>query len=233
MGAVREVVKNLGPETADKDDQKHLVNALAQLASAKADFFETQIKDALRTAGSPENQTLPVEAVIDWTTETHAYSSKANTAIGDAVGKALKSFCSGSKENILSGVAGLVNDSLSVFLGNAGASDVSMKKYYVLSEGMSIVRLDILAWQLNVEAKGVQTLMEKVSAFVAVKSTVDLNAVKFNTFLNLYAHQLESMKLSDLELGAALDEATKIFNRFHPAVQQSSLAPLRVASQPG
>ncbi|MER5469720.1 hypothetical protein ABZX90_34365 [Streptomyces sp. NPDC002935] len=215
MGAIRSVVQQLDPSKPSLDEQKQLIETLAKLAESKAQFFELQISTSLRTAGSPDNQTIPVEAVLGSVTETHAYASKSSAAIGDTVSKALKSFCSGSKEDILTGVGALISDSLATFLGDSSASDTTLQRYYIVPEGFSIVRVDVCAWQLSIESKGIQDLAEKVSAYVAVKSAVDLTKIKFNTFLSVYSLQLEKMQLEREALEAALEEAKKIYREFN------------------
>ncbi|WP_331740343.1 hypothetical protein [Streptomyces cyaneofuscatus] len=214
VGAIRSVVQQLDPSSQALEEQQQLVETLARLAESKAEFFELQIRTSMRTAGGSENDTIPVEAVLDSVTETHAYSGKSSANIGDSVTRALKSFCGGSKDEIINGVGTLITDGLSTFLGDASASDTTMQRYYVMAEGFSIVRIDLCAWQFNVDAKGIQGAVEKVGAFVAVKSAVDLSKVRFNTFLNIYARQLESMQLESQALETALEEAKRVFHSF-------------------
>jgi hypothetical protein len=214
MGAIRKVLESFDGSDETAQMQKELVENLAKLAEAKAEFFELQISTNLLTAGSADNRTVPVEAVLDSATETHALTSGSLKEIGDAVSRSLKSFLSGSKDDILNGVGDLIHDALKVFLGDGSASMDTLKRYYVMTEGLSIVRVDLMAWVLNVEAQSLKTKVEKVSAFSVVKSAVDLSKVKFNTFLNFYSTQLARAKLDDERIGAALSEAHEIYARF-------------------
>ena len=215
MGAIRKVAESFDGSEETAKTQRELVENLARLAESKAEFFELQISSSLRTAGSPDNQTIPVEAVLNSETYTHAIASVSQEQIGNAVGSALKSFCSGGKEEILDGVGNLITDALTTFLGSGSASTGTKKQYYVLTEGWSVVRVDLMAWYLNVEAESIKKQIQKASAFVVVKSAVDLNQVRFNTFLNIYRSQLATMKLEDNQIDTALDEAKKIYERFH------------------
>lgn len=238
MSAIRKVVESFDSSNDIGRTQRELVENLAKLAESKAEFFELDVSTSLRTAGSQDNLTVPVEAVLNSVTQTHAYASDSAGKIGDVVTKALKSFCSGSKDEIITGVGGLISDSLNVFLGSGEASTGVLKEYYVMTEGFSIVRVDLRAWYLNVEAQSIKTKIEKATAFVAVKSAVDLAKVKFNTFLNLYQRQLASMKLDDTQISKALDEAQEIYKKFTTnrnvfIAAESPEVPLRVAALPG
>ncbi|MFJ9979406.1 hypothetical protein [Streptomyces cyaneofuscatus] len=214
MGAIRSVVQNLDPAGEAVAEQKQTIETLAALAESKAEFFELYIRTSLQDAGGPGDLTIPIESVLDSITETHAYSSQSSDAIGTAVTKSLKAFCSGSKEEILSGIGSLISDGLATFLGDSSASDATMKRYYILTEGYSIVRIDLCAWQYNVEAKGIQSVAEKVGAFVAVKSAVDMSKVKLNTFLNVYTRQLDSMRLDSGTVESAIADAKRIHHEF-------------------
>jgi len=238
MGAIRGVIENLDNSNELGKAQRELVENLAKLAESKAEFFELQISSGLRTAGSPDNQTVPVESVLNSETYTHAIASNTPEQIGKAVKSALNSFCSGGKEEILNGVSDLITNTLTTFLGASSASTGTKKQYYVLTEGWSVVRVDLMAWYLNVEAEGIKKQIQKTSAFVVVKSAVDLSQVRFNTFLNIYQSQLATMKLKDNQIETALDEAKKIYEKFHsvtnnsmPAATSSPIA--RIAAIPG
>lgn len=214
MGQPRNLIKNFDASEELGQTQRELVENLAKLAESKAQFFELEISTSLRTAGSPDNQTLPVESVLASETYTHAMTADSVAKIGDNVIKSLKKFCPGSQQAILDGVGGLITDTLTTFLGEGSASTETKKEYYVLTEGNSIVRVDLLAWYLSVESKAITDKMSKVTAFVAVKSAVDIEKIKFNTFLNLYQAQLTHTTLPEATIDVALEEARKIYNKF-------------------
>jgi hypothetical protein len=230
MGAIRNVINGFDASSEVGKTQRELVENLAKLAESKAQFFELEVSTGLRTAGSPDNQTVPVEAVLNSVTQTHAYASDSAGKIGDTVKAALKSFVTGSKTEILDGVGNLISDALTIFLGSGSASESTLKQYYVMTEGFSVVRVDLRAWYLDVEATSIKTKVQKATAFVAVKSTVDLAKIRFNTFLNLYQNQLASMKLTDNQITTALSEAQKIYQQFVGTGGLRAMAAPEVAS---
>ncbi len=229
MSAIRNIIDSFDASSEAGKTQRELVENLAKLAESKAQFFELDVSTGLRTAGSPDNQTIPVEAVLNSVTQTHAFASDSVGKIGDTVKAALKSFVNGGKTEILDGVGNLITDALTIFLGSATASEGTLKQYYVMTEGYSVVRVDLRAWYLDVEATSIHTKIQKASAFVAVKSTVDLTKIRFNTFLNVYQRQLSSMKLSDDQITTALAEAQKIYKQFHDTSALRALASDHIA----
>ncbi len=236
MSQIRSIVESFDNTAETGRIQRELVENLAKLAESKAAFFELQISTNLRTAGSPDNQTVPVEAVISSMTQTHAFTSDSAGHIADTVTKALKGFCTGSKDEIINGVGSLITEALTVFLGSGSAETDTLKQYYIMTEGLSIVRVDLMAWYLSVEATGIKEKIQKASAFSATKSAVDITKIKFNTFLNIYQRQLNSMNLNESQIGEALDEAKKIYQKFQTMNLMASGEPssfLRIAKLPG
>lgn len=232
MSTFRKIVDSIDPSTEELAAQKEAVDKLSKLAESRAEFFELQISTNLRTAGGQDNQTVPVEAILNSTMQTHAFTSNHSGVIGNVVSEALKSFCSGSKSEILTGVGSLISNALTAFLGGGSAQERTLKQYYVMTEGLSIIRVDLMAWSLGVEAKGIRKKVEQASAFVAVKSAVDLAKVKFNTFLALYQNQLSSMGLDQKALHVALAETKEIYRQFHDDVALTSIVPPPAESLP-
>ena len=74
--------------------------------------------------------------------------------------------------------------------------------------------------------------MERISAFVAVKSTVDLTKIDFNTFLYLYQNQLTAAHLDKNQVKQALQEAKEIYQVFYGAGLRPQ-AVLHVPRAPG
>jgi hypothetical protein len=174
--------------------------------------------------------------VIASVTQTHAYTKASADKIAETVNSALKSFVSGGTKNVLDGVGALVSEALTAFLGASEASEDRIKMYYVMAEDLSIVRVDLRAWYYSVKASGIKDRIEKASAFVAVKSTVDLSKIKFNTFLNLYSRQLKDSGMDETNLIKALDEAKEIYRKFHDVAGGSPLlssSVLNVVEAPG
>ena len=49
-------------------------------------------------------------------------------------------------------------------------------------------------------------------AFTAVKSSVDVNKISLNTFLQAYNYQLQKSKISELELLEAIKKAKEVYD---------------------
>lgn len=216
MSLVRDIVKQFDNSDELAQTQREVVESLARLGETKAELFEAKIQESLRGAGGT-NSTVPITSILASKKEVHAFTSTSTEHLADTVKSSLKSFVSGTADSIIDGVGGLISEALTVFLGGASASTGTMEEYYVVTEGLSIVRVDLKAWYLNVSARGIYEKMERISAFVAVKSTVDLTKIDFNTFLYLYQNQLTAAHLDKNQVKQALQEAKEIYQEFHGA----------------
>ncbi|MEU6541651.1 hypothetical protein [Streptomyces sp. NPDC047000] len=223
MGSISGVIESLDTSGKQMEDAKEALEALEALAQTKAEYFQMDIEKALITAGSDQDRKVPIEAVLDSTSQTHAMSSDNVQNVGAPVAKALKSFCRGSADEIIDGVANLVTDILADFLGESEAAEDTLHRYVVLTEEYSIIRIDLRAWQRAVTSSGIRKKAEKVSAFVMVKSAVDLEKIGFNTFLYLYRAQLNAMHMDPYDVEAALDRAALIYRKFHHEVAELSV----------
>ncbi|MFD3416226.1 hypothetical protein [Streptomyces cyaneofuscatus] len=213
MGSIRKVIEDIDPSKTGAQEAKEALEALSSLADTKVELFTSRITNSLISGGA--DQRVPIEAILDSTAETHAYSAKDSAHIGATVSKSLGGFCNGSKEAILGGVSTLLTEALASFLGNSQAAESKLEKYFVMAQGFSIIRVDMVAWQRSIKAKGISDLTQNVSAFVLVKSAVDLKKIGFNTFLYVYRDELELAGLKKKDLEDALDDAKKIYDRFH------------------
>ena len=216
MGAIRNAIDTFTGTDELANTQRELISTLATLAESKADHYVAEITKQLLEAGTAGNWTIPIRAVLKTSKHTHAYAGQSSKdAIGTTVQTALKSFVAGGKANIVSGVGDLVTTAITAFLGEASASTGEMSEYYVMTEGLSIIRVDVYGWYLNVEATTVQTKMQRVSAFVAFKSAVDIAKLDYNTFLNLYQDQLSvTGSATAEEISKEMDDVYKIFQKF-------------------
>ncbi|WP_035803315.1 hypothetical protein [Kitasatospora mediocidica] len=215
MGPIAGVIEGLDPSSKQMEEARETLEALAALAQTKAEFFEMDIEKALITAGSDQDRRIPIEAVLESTIQTHAFTSSQVKDIGKPIAGALKSFCRGSADEIIDGVATLVTEVLADFLGGSEGSESTLHRYVVLTEEYSIIRLDLRAWQRSIESSGIRKKAEKVSAFVMVKSAVDLRKIGFNTFLYLYRGQLNAMRMDRGDIEKALERAAQIYSKFH------------------
>lgn len=125
---------------------------------------------------------------------------------------------------VLDGVGKLISGSITGFLGKADASTGLLDVYYVMTEGLSVVRIDLKCWYLNVAAESIYKKVERVSAFLGVKSTVDLAKIDFNTFLYLYQQQLKEGGLDASRIKEALGEAKLIYKDFKEMTSENVAA---------
>lgn len=215
MAFIRDVIKSFDASDELGKVQREAVEALAELGLSKAKNFELEITEKLQNAGSGSNLTIPVTAVIRSLSDVRAYSASSAQYIGETVKKALKSFIKGTSEDIIGGVGEIMSGVISVFLGESAASSGEVSEYYVTTEGLSIVRIDMKVWYLNVSSKSIFEKMERVTAVVAVKSVVDLKKLDFATFLNLYQDMLNQTKLTTEQIKMALEQAKLIYKDFN------------------
>ena len=217
MGAIRSLIT--GADESDKlaqEENAHL-DTLAALADAKAELFREKIDQKLLNAGTGTDKTIPITEVQDFISETHAYLSSNADKISGAVTNAVQGFVQGGKQNVTNGVCSLVTTAITSLFGSTESSDMSFEKYYVAVEGISLIRLDIMAWKRAITASSLTTKVEQVSAFVMSKSTIDIKKTDFNTFLDLY----QNIVLADDPTAKTLDiikEAKELFNAFSASV---------------
>lgn len=230
MATMRSIVEDFTGTDDLAQTQRELVESLSALAVAKAEIFEYEIMQSLRSAGKGgQEQTVPISTIINSKIETRAYTSTSVDDIAKEVRQALKAFTSGTSEGVINGVTKLLGDALKLFFGEATASENTIDEYYVMTEGLSVVRVDCKAWYLNVSAKSVQEKMQLVTAVVAVKSAIDMAKIDFNTFLNLYQRQLFAGDVPAKDVAAQLEEVQEIYDLFR---KYSSQRPLVEAPAP-
>lgn len=219
MGAIKDFINGLDSSKAEYNEQKELIEALAQLANAKADTFALEIEKSIAEADSNFNKSLPVESWIDTTKETHAISSDTVDIVKkltDGIKKFVKPSNSEQDKatNIIDGVGEMLGTAVEAFLGAGSASDDKLERMVVYLSGFGVERLDFKVWKREITGSGIKTKVSKVTAFVAVRSAVDLGKIKLNTFLILYGRQLRAMGYDDTKLEAAIDTAKRLLEKF-------------------
>jgi hypothetical protein len=214
LKSFRDLLKEVSGDDQKAQEAKQILGVLAKLAEAKADIFEQQLKTTLRTAGTDENLSIPVEAVLDSYVETSAYMNNSPDVVQNTITTAIEKLAPGTKQDIVGGISQTLAKAIGGFLGSSSASDTTVKEVKVLAEGLSVIRLDILCWQYTVSAIGMLSQqIQSVSVLVMAKSAVDMNELGLNSFLNLYRTQLEK-EVSNETLGDAIDEVRRIYRHF-------------------
>ncbi|WP_335965134.1 hypothetical protein [Galbibacter sp. PAP.153] len=211
MSFLRDAIQSLDPTPDKKKELTLAVNLLFELAEQKNALQKETLKQLLRTAGTPENPTIPITNTLAFHGETRAYVSENAGTLVDTVTGAIKKFIGGEADGIVDGIGELVTGGLEAILGAGEGSQSEMHSYYIIVDGLSITRLDIMAWQRKIEATGITSAIENAMTFTAVKSSVDVDKITFNTFLQAYKEQLEKMDFSDKELIEFIKRSKEIF----------------------
>lgn len=233
MSAIKAAIKSF--DTADEkfEEQLEAVRALETLGAAKAEIFVRDIQTSLLTAGEEKsNKTVPVTFVVGSRKEIRAFSSSEAGNIGRVVNDSLASFLSGKKENIVNGIGNLVSNAMNIFLGEGEASSDTIEMYYVATDGLSPVRVDIKSWFQCVQAKSITSRMERVVTVVATKSVIDVNRIDLGTFLYLYQGQFDVNTMTQKELSDAIDAAADIYNKFVERASRKGIISQQRANTP-
>ena len=215
MTFVRDIIKEFDGTDETIKLQRELIEALEGMATAKGEIFKLQIQEDLMNAGTGSNFTIPIESITNAKFYVRAYASENTDQITTAATEIITDFVRGGDANVIKGIAGLVGSLLDVFLGRASASSGTTEEYYVMTRGLSIVRLDMKAWYQNVAAQSVYQKMQRVCCFVGVRSAVDLSKLGFSTFIALYEDQLSSTKMTPAEIKKAVQDVREIFDAYN------------------
>ena len=215
MSIVRDAIKSFDQADTKFAEQQEAVKALAELGMAKAEIFIRDIKESLTTAGDEKsNKTVPITFMVGSKKEVRAFSSSEAGNIGKVVANSLTAFLSGDKNTIISGIGNLASSALNIFLGEGSASSDTIEMYYVATDGLSPVRVDMKAWYQSVTAKSITTKMERIVTVVATKAVIDVTRIDLGTFLYLYQGQFNASEMTMEQLSTAIDAAADVYNKF-------------------
>lgn len=211
MSFLKTAIEALDPAPNKKTELTLALTVLFELAEQKAELFKRDLELSLRTAGTPDNQTIPVTQILAWHSETRAYVKADAGKVATVVVDAIKKFVGGGSGEIIGGIGDLATAALEGILGAGSGTQAEMHSYYIVVEGLSIVRVDLSAWSRRVEATGITTQIENALAFQAAKSSVDVDAITFNTFLQAYKAQLDKLALPPEKLKEFIIQSKEIF----------------------
>lgn len=213
MSVLRNVINKADSQPGMTKEIKETLNLLYELSEQKAKNFETDIDSSLRSAGTTENQTVPTKFKLASHQEIRVTTEKTpDTDIVTGIGNSLKDILTGTKDSIIGGLTDLINTSLKVVLGAGEGEERMQRTYYIATDGMSIVRLDLICWSRHITASGITKYAEKSLVCAAVKSSVDLEKLDFNSFLSAYNAQLVRCKFKDNELMEEIKNARNIYD---------------------
>lgn len=215
MSTIKSVIKSCDSTDSKYEEQLEAIRALESLGTAKAEIFVRDIQTSLMTAGQEDsNKTVPITFMVASKKEVRAFSASEADNIGNVVNDSLSAFLSGNKDNIIKGVGNLISSALNIFLGEGDATSDTIEMYYVATDGLSPIRIDVKSWYQCVTAKSITTKMERVVTVVATKSVIDVNKIDLGTFLYLYQSQFDVNTMTAKELEEAINEAAGIYNKF-------------------
>jgi hypothetical protein len=183
VGAIRAFIDRNESDDLTREQNAHL-QALDEMARTKADLFrEIAIKNLI-DAGNGTDKTAPIVHILDTLHETYAYSSQNASGISEKVNSALMNLIGDGDEQINSGISKLMSQAvIALFKNNEKSADMNI--YFLAVEGTSIIRLDLYGWKRIVTSELLARKVEQVSAFVLVKSVVDVNRLDFNLFFSI------------------------------------------------
>ena len=227
MAILKSAIRSFDPAPEKKNEIETILNLLFELSNSKTENFKKEISQSLRTAGTEENPTVPITQKLGEYTDTRAYTTEDNSKIISEATSAIKGFVSGGAENIINGIGTLLGTGINALLGSGTGLQAEREDYFVAVEGLSIIRIDVKSWIRKVEVTVLTKKIESIFAFVAVKSSVNVDKITFNTFLQAYKYQLERGNLPQDELIKEITHAKEVFNLlktndialFHPRVE--------------
>lgn len=212
MAILKNAIKAFDPAPEKKNEVEKILTLLFELAESKTDNFKKEIVQSLRTAGTEENPTIPVTQVLRFQADTRAYTVEDSAKIINEATLAIKGFIQGGAENIVNGIGNLLGTAVNALLGSGHGIQAQRDDYFVAVEGLSIVRVDVKSWVRKVEISGVTKKIDSIFAFVASKSSVDVDKITFNTFLQAYQFQLLRLQMPQDELIKEITKAREVFD---------------------
>lgn len=204
-------VKDLINNQVDKKlaEVKDILSILYDAAEAKSKLFGEEIERSLRTAGQEENLTVPIGFIID-TFEEIRVTTQNSEKIVDKIRDSVKDILTGSSDKVVDGITGMVKTVVDAILGVSQGIENYKKCYYIATDGLSIVRLDMYFWARSISVQAIKDYAEKSLVCTIYKSTIDVDKINFNTFLAVYQEQLGRMNLKKQDLIAEIQNAKDI-----------------------
>lgn len=208
MSKVKDLINQQGD--AKLDEVKNILGILYDAAAMKSKLFGEEIERKLRTAGQEENMTVPVSFIVNHFEEIRVVT-KSSTDIIKKITESLNDVLSGSTEKIISGISNMVDKVINSLLGSSEGMENEKKCYYVATDGLSIVRLDMCFWCRSISVDVIKNYAEKSLVCTIYKSTIDVEKINFNTFLSVYQEQLKRMDFESIELLDEIKHAKEIY----------------------
>jgi hypothetical protein len=213
VSVLKKAIEAVDPAPDKRSDLTAMLGLITELAEQKVKQFSLEINASLGNAGTPENRTLPVTAIVSSHTEYRAFVRSDARLIPDVVTAAVQSFFGGDAASVVEGVKSLVITAVDGILGGGEATQGEKSVYFIGVENFAIVRYDVRFWSRTITAKGLSQHIESVLAVAAFKSSVDVQKLDFNTFMLFYGEQLKKLGMPDDEAAQLLTRAQEAFTR--------------------
>lgn len=196
---------------AAKKDVKETLGLLYELAQNKSEIFGKEIEKDLRTAGTNENRTVPVVYTVNTFEEIRVATASSLEKITTSIKDSIKDILAGSSDKIVDGITNLVQTVVTALLGVSEGQENYKKCYYIATDGLSLVRLDMYFWSRSISVDTIKSYAEKSLVCTIYKSTIDVSKINFNTFLSIYQEQLNRMDFKSEGLKQEIEHAKEIF----------------------
>ena len=194
------------------EETTETLNALSALAQKQLQLYKMTITDELKN--SEQSKTLPITSIINRDGQTRSYVKKeadnVNKVIDDVAGAFMGE---GRKDSVTTGIANIAKTIIGAFLGNSEGEEQTREKYLAYTDGITLLRFDLLCWKRNVKAKSLLTRVESVSAYYYTVSVIDAHKVDFQTFVALYQNVLKAANDDAETIIKKLDDLRKIYKR--------------------
>ena len=212
MSVIKDVIASVDQKEQKAAEIKETLNLLNNYATEKAKIFEDTIDTSLRTAGTVENKTVPVTVKLASHQEIRVITKDTpDEDITSNIRDVLKDVLSGSKDEVIDGLKGLIDTALRAILGTGEGDERQDSTYYIATDGLAIVRLDLMYWCRHVTASSITTYAEKSLVCTAVKSSVDVAKIDLNAFLATYNAQLSKCQIPAEQVKEEIKNAKDIY----------------------
>lgn len=212
MSAIKNAIASMNQSESKAAEIKEILNLLHIYGVKKAEDFENTIDKDLRTVGTLDNKTVPVSEIIASHQEIRVTTKDpSDSDMTNTIGSVLKEVLTGTKEGIIDGLTDLINIDLKVIMSAEEGEEREGHTYYIATEGLGIVRLDLRYWCRQVTAESITKYAVKSIVCTAVKSSVNVSKIDLNTFLTTYSVQLSRCQIPDDQLKEEIENARKIY----------------------
>lgn len=213
MAVLKNAIQALDPQPDKTKEITLALSLLSELCEQKIKQYKSDILDDIRTAGSPENKSIPITEIIASHSEYRAYVKDDAGKIATEVSSAIKKFVAGGVDKIIDGMASLVTTGIEAIVGAGEGSQQELSSYYIIVQNYGIARYDIKVWARKIEAKGITSKIQDCLAIAAFKSSVDVSKISFNTFLIAYDQQLSLMNIPQSDIDTYITKAETLYHK--------------------